>query len=394
MAVDVPASNAPAPIDGRVDPRFSAVRETFAANFAERGEVGAAVAVFVDGRRVVDLWGGWADPAHASAWRTDTLVNFFSVGKGLSAACALLMVQRGRLDLDTPVTRWWPEIGAHGKDGITLRHMLSHRAALPGLRAPMEDGVMLDWRRMVEALQAETPWWEPGAAHGYHVNTFGFLVGEVVRRAVGRSLGTVLREEIAGPIGADVHIGLPAAEHHRVAEFLWPETPPDPGPGEGAAAAPEQAAMRRAAYSNPKGLSGAGWVNTAAWRSAEIPSTNGHGTARGVAEVYQALAVGVPGGGAALLHASTIDMATQEQSSGLDKVLGRPSRFGLGFQLSQPERPIGPNPKVFGHFGAGGSLGFYDPDARVAFGYVGNHMGPRWQNPRNRALIEAVYASL
>lgn len=386
-------SSLAAPIEGSVDPRFSAVREAFAANFAVHGEVGAGVTLFADGRKVTDLWGGWTGADRVSPWRADTLVNLFSVGKGLTAACALLMVQRGLLDLDTPVIRWWPQFGANGKDRVTLRHLLSHRAGLPGLHAPQEDGVMLDWRHMTDALAAETPWWEPGTAHGYHVNTFGFLVGEVVRRAAGHSLGAVLRDEIAGPIGADVHIGLPVREHHRAAQFLWQETPPDPGPGQGAAAAPEQAAMRRAAYSNPKGISGAGWVNTAAWRSAEIPSTNGHGTARGVAEIYQALAGGL-GGGEPILRASTLRMALEEQSNGLDLVLGRPSRFGLGFQLAQPERPIGPNPNVFGHFGAGGSLGFYDPDARIAFGYVGNHMGPRWQNPRNRALIEAVYASL
>jgi CubicO group peptidase (beta-lactamase class C family) len=390
MSVDMSSAS----VDGLSDPRFSAVREAFVANFAERGDVGAAVAVSVGGRRVVDLWGGWADGARTTPWRRDTLVNVFSVGKGLTAACALLMVQRGRLELDVPVTRWWPEFGSQGKEAVTLRHMLSHQAGLPGLRAPLEDGAMLDWGRMIQALQTETPWWAPGAGHGYHVNTFGYLIGEMVRRASGRSLGAVLREEIAGPLGADVHIGLPASEHGRVAEFLWKATAPDPGPGAGAAAAPDQALMRRAAYSNPKGISGAGWVNTAAWRSAEIPSTNGHGTARGVADIYRALAARTPEGAGPILDASTIQAATTEQSNGLDKVLGRPSRFGLGFQLTQPERPIGPNPRVFGHFGAGGSLGFYDPDAQVAFGYVGNDMGPRWQNPRNRALIEAVYASL
>lgn len=392
MPADVPS----APIDGLCDPRFSAVRDAFTANFAERGDIGAAVAVSVGGRMVVDLWGGWADEARTRPWREDSLVNVFSVGKGLSAACALLLVQRGQLELDAPVTRWWPEFGCNGKDGVTLRHMLSHQTGLPGLRDPLEDGAMLDWGRMVAALAAETPWWEPGTGHGYHVNTFGYLVGEVVRRAGGRSLGAVLREEIAGPLGADIHIGLPASEHARVADFLWRVTPPDPGPGAGAAStvAPEQAQMRRSAYSNPIGISGAGWVNTAAWRSAEIPSTNGHGTARGVAEVYRALAARSAEGRGPILDAAIIQAATSEQSNGVDKVLGRPSRFGLGFQLTQPERPIGPNANPFGHFGAGGSLGFYDPDAQVAFAYVGNDMGPRWQNPRNRALIEAVYASL
>ena len=385
------ASIATAPIQGHCDPRFTAVQAAFAANFAERGEVGAAVALSVGGRMVVDLWGGWADRARTAPWRRDTLVNVFSVGKAFSAACALLLVQRGQVDLDTPVVRWWPEFAAAGKSQITLRHILAHQAGLPALRAPLEDGAMLDWARMVQALEAQPPWWEPGAAHGYHVNTYGYLVGEVVRRASGLSLGTLLRQEIAGPLGADMHIGLPASEHGRVAEFLWPE-----GGLTTAAEGPfgEDDLMRRNAYSNPPGVSGSGWVNSPAWRSAEIPSTNGHGTARAVAEIYRALSVKTPEGQGPILAPAIVAAAITEQSHGPDRVLGRTSRFGLGFQLTQAERPLGPNANPFGHFGAGGSLGFYDPDAEVAFGYVGNHMGPRWQNPRNRALLEAVYASL
>ncbi|MDR3512389.1 MAG: serine hydrolase [Caulobacteraceae bacterium] len=386
-AVRLPA----APIDGVCDPRFAAVREAFAANFAERGEVGAAVALSVGGRMVADLWGGWADGARTTPWRSDTLVNIFSVGKALSAACALLLVQRGVLELDVPVIRWWPEFGTAGKEAITLRQILAHQAGLPSVREPLEDGAMLDWGRMVRALEMQAPWWPPGTAHGYHVNTYGYLVGEVVRRAAGISLGTMLRNEIAGPLGADVHIGLPASEHGRAAEFLWPEgalNSHDEGELD------DEALMRRNAYANPKGASGAGWVNTPAWRSAEIPSTNGHGTARGVAEIYRALAARTPEGSGPILAPAIVEAAVSEQSFGEDRVLGRPSRFGLGFQLTQVERPLGPNPRPFGHFGAGGSLGFYDPDAEVAFGYVGNHMGPRWQNPRNRALLEAIYASL
>jgi CubicO group peptidase (beta-lactamase class C family) len=377
--------------DGLCDPRFTAVRDSFAANFAERGEVGAAVAVSVGGRPVVDLWGGWADHARRRPWRRDTLVDFFSVGKGLSAVCALLLVERGLVDLDAPIARYWPGFDAEGKEAITLRKVLSHQAGLPSLRDPLPDGAMLEWDVMTRALERQAPWWQPGTAHGYHVNTFGYLVGEVVRRVTGTTLGSLLRTDVAGPLGADVHIGLPASEHYRVAEFLWPAA---------AARVPDRAPlsddelMKWNTYWNPPGISGAGWVNTSAWRTAEMPSTNGHGTARGVARVYAALARWGEIDGVRILAAPVLRAAAAEHSRGPDRVLGRLSRFGLGFQLTQPERPLGPNPGAFGHFGAGGSLGFCDSEADVAFGYVMNDMGPRFQNPRNRALIDAVYACL
>jgi len=377
-------------IDGVCDPRFAAVHEAFAQNFAERGEVGAAVAISVDGRPVVDLWGGWADAARRTPWRSDTLVNFFSVGKGLSAVCVHRLVERGRLDLDAPIARYWPGFATAGKDGISLRDVLSHRAGVPSVAAPLADGTMLDWEAMVRALEAQPPWWTPGTAHGYHVNTFGYLVGEVVRRVTGATLGALLRAEIAGPLGADVHIGLPVAEHHRVADFLWP-----PGaPGERPADLAGDELMRWNAYWNPRGLSGAGWVNEPAWRSAEMPSTNGHGTARGVARVYAALAAGGTINGVHVLAPSVLEAAVVEQAAGTDRVTGKPAHFALGFQLTQPERPLGPNAGAFGHFGAGGSLGFCDPAARLAFGYVMNDMGPRWVSPRARALVDAVYACL
>lgn len=252
---------------------------------------------------------------------------------------------------------------------------------------------MLDWTRMTTALAAQDPWWTPGELHGYHVNTFGFLVGELVRRASGRSVGELLRAEVAAPLEADVHIGLPPAQHGRVAEFLWtadlPPVPPDP------ASLPPEFALQWQTYFNPPGVSGSGgWVNRADWRAGEVPSTNGHASARGIARVFAALAAGGTIDGLAVLAPDTLAAATVEHSRGDDLVLHRPSRFGLGFQLTQPERPLGPNPHTFGHFGSGGALGFCDPDARLSFGYVMNHMGPRWQNPRNAALIEAVYASL
>jgi CubicO group peptidase (beta-lactamase class C family) len=318
-------------------------------------------------------------------------VNVFSVGKGLIAACAARLAGQGRLDLDAPVAACWPEFGAAGKDKITMRQLLSHQAGLPAVRRRLPPDAMLDWTAMTAALAAQDPWWEPGTGHGYHVNTFGFLVGEVIRRRTGATVGTLLREEIAGPLGADVHIGLPAAEHPRVATFIWPDPPPaeEEPPG-----LDHAGLMQHNAYFNPGGLSGAGAINSPGWRAAEIPSANAHATARGVARVYAALAAGGRLDDTTIVDPAALTEAVTEHAYGQDLVLGRPSRFGLGFQLTQPERPIGPGQATFGHFGAGGSLGFCDPEAGLAFGYVMNQLGPRWQNPRTRALVDAVYASL
>jgi CubicO group peptidase (beta-lactamase class C family) len=378
------------PVDGTCDRRFAAVREEFVTNFEQRGDVGAAVAISLGGRTVVDLWGGWADRARREPWQRDTLVNVFSVTKGVTAVSILRLVERGLIELDAPVARYWPEFAAGGKDTVSVRHVLSHRAGLPALRDPLPDGIMLDWGAMTAVLAREAPWWTPGTAHGSHVNTFGFLVGELVRRVTGMTLGALLRSEVAGPLGAEVHIGLPAREHGRVAEFLWPSDGIPPVRADLAG----DALMRWNTYWNPPGLSGAGWVNTSAWRTAELPSTNGHATARGIARVYAALARAGSIDGVHVLDPAVLRAAVVEASAGVDRVLQRPSRFGLGFQLTQPERPLGPNPGAFGHFGSGGSLGFCDPEAGVAFGYVMNDLGPRWQNPRNRALMDALYACL
>jgi CubicO group peptidase (beta-lactamase class C family) len=378
------------PTEGWCDARFERVREAFRANFAERGEIGAAVAITVEGRPVADLWGGWRDGARSRLWERDTLVDVFSVGKGLLALCAAMAADRGALELDAPLRLLWPELSGTGKDELTLRQVLSHRSGLPALRAPLPENAMLDWSAMTSALAAQPPWWLPGAAHGYHVNTFGYLVGEAVRRATGSTVGAFLRAEIATPLEADVHIGLPEAEHGRVAEYLWPSSPITQRPSE----TDTVALMKWCTYLNPAGLSGRGWVNTPAWRSAEVPSANAHATARGVARVYSVLAAGGSVPGVTLLSQEALQEAATEHACGLDLVLDRPSRFGLGFQLTQPERPLGPGDTAFGHFGAGGSLGFCDPDAGLAFAYVMNDMGPRFQNPRNRALIDAVYACL
>ena len=376
-------------IGGWCDARFAGVREALARNFREHAEVGAAVAVTIEGEPVVDLWAGWADAARTRPWQRDTIVNIFSVGKAMAALSLLILVDRGQIDLDAPVARYWPEFAAGGKGEITVRTLLGHRAGLPAIRRPLPRFAMYDWGLMTSALAAEEPWWPPDSMHGYHVNTFGFLVGEIVRRVSGESFGDFFRREIAAPLGADFQFGIGPEHDERIADYLIDdEIPPIVLDDE------EKQLLLRRVYGNPPGHSGHGTTNTRAWRAAQIPSTNGHANARAVARIYSALACGGAVAGVRLLHSETLDEAIKETSSGPDLVLIRPSRFGLGFQLTMPERRLGPNPRSFGHFGFGGSLGFADLDAGLAFAYTMNHPGPRWQNPRNRALIEAVYAAV
>ncbi|MGV8995455.1 MAG: serine hydrolase domain-containing protein [Parvibaculaceae bacterium] len=379
------------PISGFCEPRFAPVRRAFIDNFLKHAEPGAAVTVMQHGGIVADLWGGWRDQAREMPWAENTLVNFFSVGKPLAALVLLRLVSRGLASLDDPVAFHWPEFSAHGKDKITLRHILSHQAGLPAVDMSLPADAMLDWAQMIAALEAQAPWWEPGSAHGYHVNTFGFLAGEVVRRLTGKSLGRCFHDEIAAPLGLDIFFGVPASEHARIADFLWPE---NTMPGKLPDGLTQSQAMRWYTYWNPAGASGAGFVNSPRWRAAEIPSTNGHGTARSVAKLYAGLAAGGTIDGIEIISRDMLDEATHEHSAGPDLVLERDTRFGLAFQLPRPERPFGPNAGAFGHFGAGGSLGFCDPETGIAFAYVTNDMGPRWQNPRNAALMDAVYISL
>ena len=376
-------------IRGSCDERFAGVRSALARNFRDHGEVGAAVAITIEGRLVVDLWAGWADRIRTRPWQRDTLVNVFSVGKAMAALSLLVLVERGQVDLDAPAARYWPEFAARGKSEVTVRMLLCHRAGLPAIRRSLPRFAMYDWELMTSALAAEEPWWEPGRTHGYHVNTFGFLIGEIVRRVSGESIGAFFRREVAAPLGADFHFGIGPEHDQRIADYLFGDEPPEMVDDDD-----ERKFLLRHVYLNPPGLSGFGTVNTRAWRAAEMPSTNGHASARAVARIYSALACGGAVDGIRLLGMETIEHAIAEASAGPDLVLGRPSRFGLGFQLTQPERPLGTNPRSFGHFGAGGSLGFADPDAQLAFAYTMNQPGPRWQNPRNRGLIDAVYASL
>lgn len=379
-----------APIHGECEARFERVRKAFQGNFDERGELGAAIVVYLDGQKVVDLWGGWAKADRSAQWGEDSLVNVYSVGKGVAVLGVLHCVERGLLDLDRPLAELWPAFAQAGKAQITLRQVLSHRAGLPAIARPLPPGAALDWSQMTAALEQQAPWWTPGEKHGYHVNTYGYLVGQAVRLAAGCSLGQLLAERVTGPLAADIYLGLPAAQHARVADFDLPEDLAVAPPANLSALE----VMRWNAYANPRELSGRGVVNTAAWRNAELASTNMHASARGIARLYAALADGGVLDGVRVADAQLLAEATREHSVGNDYVLDRPSRFALGFQLTQPERPLGPNPNAFGHHGAGGALGFCDPDLRLGFGYVMNTFGPRWQNPRNRALIESVYACL
>jgi CubicO group peptidase (beta-lactamase class C family) len=375
--------------EGSCDPRFAPVRDAFVENFRARGELGAAVAVVVDGRPVVDLWAGWADDGRTRPWRRDTLVDVFSVGKAMAAIALLRLAERGRIALDARVARAWPEFAAAGKGDVTVRTILAHRAGLPGIRRTLPALAMYDWDVMTSALAAETPWWEPGSRHGYHVNTFGFLVGELVRRAGGEPFAAFFRREIAAPLGADFYFGIGPADDARIADFVFTDELRDP-----VSSGDPQGDVLHDVYANPPGISGLGTVNTRAWRAAVMPSTNGHATARAIARIYAALASPAGVDGIRLLAPDTLAEAIREASGGPDAILGRPTRFGLGVQLTQPERPLGAGARAFGHFGAGGALGFADPDAGVAFGYAMNRAGPRWQNPRIRALVDAVYTAL
>jgi CubicO group peptidase (beta-lactamase class C family) len=392
------------PMQGTCDTRFSHVRDAFAANFERHGDVGAAVCVYIHGKPVVDLWGGYADHARSRPWKRDTIVNVASTSKGIVALCAHVLVDRGLLDLESPVARYWPEFSQAGKERIPVRWLLSHRAGLPAFRHKLSAQALYDWPALIGELERTEPWWEPGTCHGYHVYTYGHLVGEVIRRITGKTVGQFLQAEITAPLGADFYIGVPESEDHRVAEVLPP--PPAP-PGETTLwqmLRRDPSSLGHRAFFNPPRPPGD--TNTRAWRAAEIPAANGHTTARGLARIYAALAQRGELDGVQLLSPSVIDAAITEQSFGLDAVLPFITRFGQGFMLTLPGQPshpngglqrFGPNPRAFGHPGAGGSVGFADPDADVGFGYVMNQF--QWDTERHpdwRAanLVDAVYASL
>ena len=315
-------------IEGTCDARFERVREAFADNFESCREVGASVAIALDGHLVVDLWGGWADKARTRRWTRDTIVNVYSTTKGLTAICAHRLVGEGRLELDAPVAQYWPEFAANGKDRIPVRALLNHRAGLPAIRKPLEPEDLYDWQTITDALAAEEPWWEPGTRHGYHAVTFGYLGGEVIRRITAKSVGDYFKNEIAAPLKIDAHIGLDESDDGRVAQMLGapPLAPGDFNLFAEVAKNPESVTAKT--FMNPMVLSMA-MVNSRGWRGAEIPAANGHTNGRALARLYGALARGGEVDGVRVMAAREIPTSHLEESSGPDEVLLIPTRFSV-----------------------------------------------------------------
>jgi len=379
-------------IEGECAEGYEPVREAFAANFVEPGEVGAAVAAFVDGRRVVDLWAGVADPHTGRAWEERTPALVYSATKGLTAVCALLLWEQGALDIDAPVAEIWAEFSAGGKGRVTTRQLLSHQAGLPVFDGPITFRECHDPDLVAARLAAQTPRWEPGTAHGYHPLTFGWLVGEVVRRVSGRSVGRLLADEVAGPLGLDTWIGLPPERQADVACLL-------PGRLDVVAAAPgdpalsflaavmDVASLTFLAFANPPGQLDVESFNAPELHRAEWPAANGITTARSLARLYGELACD------RVLTAATLDEASRPQVSGPDRVLAVRTAFGLGFSLAS--EMVAHAPGGFGHEGAGGSVGFADRAHGVGFAYVMNQLTATLGTDRRaRRLVEALYSSL
>jgi len=382
-------------IQGEINPRFKRVKEAFAENFATKGEVGAGVAITLDNRPVVDLWGGNSDRARTKPWTRDTLVNVWSTTKGPAAMCLHRLAEQGGLDLNAPVVRYWPEFEQAGKDKMPVTYLLNHKAGLPAIKAKIPGEMLYDWEAMTTALAAHTPWWEPGTRHGYHAFTYGYLIGEVLRRITGKSLGTYFREEFATPLDLDFHIGLAAEHDARVAQMIGADPLPPGEPNLFTEAFKDPESVSSKALANPSSLMQVKTINTREWRGAEIAAANGHSTARALARLYGALACGGDVDGVHVLSAESIERCHTVQSDGEDAVLLRPSRFGLGFMLPQPGMAHARNPRNFGHAGAGGSLSYADPDARIGFSYVMNKMrNDMILDSRATALIEAMYESL
>jgi len=352
-------------VQGFTDERHAPVRAAFEANLAGGADVGAGFCATLEGETIVDLWGGYADAAKTRAWQKDTIVNVYSTTKTMTALTALLLADRGELDFDAPVARYWPEFAASGKAGVKVRHVMSHAAGLSGWKEKITTEDLYDWEKVTALLGAQAPLWEPGTASGYHAITQGYLVGEVVRRITGKSLGTVFREEIAEPLGADFHIGLPASEDARVAELIPP--PPGQGAGDG-----QQTEVQAITFNNP-GIDVSA-TRTRAWRGAEIPAAGGTGNARAVAEIHTILANGGVAKGKRFMSEAGCRKALELQIEGQDLVLGGPARFGMGFGLGGGVMPL-PNPDDAMFWGGyGGSLVIIDMKARTTISYAMNKM--------------------
>jgi CubicO group peptidase (beta-lactamase class C family) len=373
-------------VQGMTHDRYAAVRTVFEGNLESGADVGASFCATLEGETVVDLWGGFADAAKTRAWERDTIVNVYSTTKTMTALSALILADRGELDFDAPVARYWPEFAANGKDRVKVSHLMSHAAGLSGWKETITTEDLYDWDKVTALLAAQAPYWEPGTASGYHALTQGYLVGEVVRRITGRSLGTFFREEVAEPLGADFHIGLPASEDHRVAELIPP--PPGQAVGDDAGQTELQANM-----SNNPGIDVSA-TRTRGWRGAEIPAAGGTANARSIAEIHTILANGGVAKGKRFMSEAGCRKALELQIEGDDLIFGRPARFGMGFGLAGGVVQL-PSPNSIYWGGYGGSLAIIDMDARTTFGYAMNKMaGTTVGDMRAFGLAMAMWEAL
>jgi len=382
-------------IHGDCHPKLARVKDAFAKEFADGNELGAGVALTLGGELVVDLWGGHQDSARTQPFERDTLVNVYSTTKGITAIALHRLIDEGKVDLDAPVARYWPEFAQAGKADLPVRYLLSHEAGLAAVKKPLPQDALFDWNTMTDALAAQEPWWKPGTAHGYHALTFGWLNGEIVRRVRGKKIGDVVREEIARPLGATFEIGFGPELDARVANLVPGPVHPASGPIDFdlfklIAENPESLIAK--AFANPPVAS----ANSRAWRAAEIPGANGHSNAHSLARIYAPLANGGEAFGVRLLSNAAIERARTQQVDGKDEVLPLPTRIALGFFMPSASEPLGPNPRAFGHGGMGGSYSHADPENRLSFGYAMNlmHTGAWLVDPRPRRLLAAAYASL
>lgn len=372
-------------INGFVDDRFAAVKDAFESNFTSGQENGASFCMTVDGKTVVDIWAGHADEGQTKPWERDSIVNVYSTTKTMTALTALYLADKGALDFAAPVAKYWPEFAANGKADVTVAHLMSHSAGLSGWKEPLVREDLYDWEKATSLLAAQAPYWKPGTAPGYHAMTQGYLVGEVIRRVAGETVGTVFRKQIAEPLGADFHIGLPSTEDHRVAEL----TPPPPSGTLGNGTTDQLVAnMSNNPPLNPLD------TRTRAWRGAEIPAAGGTGNARSVALVQSLMANGGAMGGKQILSEAGVRKALELQIEGTDLILGIPVRYGMGFGLSGGMIPF-PNPNSIYWGGYGGSLVVSDMDARATYAYVMNRMAPTTTGDmRAFAMLMAAWGAM
>ena len=349
-------------ISGYCDPAWESVRAGFAENFAE-GDLGASACVIHRDEMVVDLWGGHRDVAATKPWERDTIVNVWSTTKMMAALCVLRLHDQGHLSVDEPVATYWPEFGANGKQGVLVKHVLSHTAGVPGYDVPITEEEMYDTPLCLDRLATQAPWWEPGAVSGYHSSTQGPLLGEIVRRVDGRSLGAYFRDEIAGPLGADFHIGTPDEAFPRVAEMRTDEIAVTVVDGD--------AIGPRVSRGEP---AHAAMVNTDRWRRFEQPASNGHGNARSVATIVSCLGRGGVVDGHRILSPATIERCFEVQADGVDQVLGLKAKFGIGFGLPSEGMPMGVNDRTLFWAGWGGSFAVVDVENQMTVVYAMNRM--------------------